>query len=551
MSYQVGRIKSVEGNVIQIENPSAISISTLISSPILATGTTLTVNDNSGFQFGASAALPDLLLIGQLGFEKTEIKKITGAITPGTSISVSAVLFDHPIDTPVAKYLFDKVEISGSSSATGSKTVIDTINLQVDSSSTTYVVSGTTYNYYFARYYNSQATIPYYSSYSAAVPATDFVFLTVKPAIDEAFRMINDKPSEFFSLSDAYAEINNCYHEVIKERKKWSWRYIYDYTLGSLGLGEWFLTLPTDMEDRNSNKSIRAPHIGGLDDLIYVDKAEWDSITTNFSYSTLAQPAGYMSAGTITNASPTAAAIAWSGVTISSGGVTYTITDGNTTSAYVYLDTAISSTVFQTSSSLPAVSSTIVFLIKNSSGSALNAIRLTSTVDFDDTGSVTVEEDAITYSTSNDRTNGVLYGTSGQSAAHAAGAYVFQGVTMGQPIYYTVKNQTLFVYPVVSTTYADRNLYLDYTKGITVVSSDTDELLIPDHMLVAYYLAWKILLKKNNGAESEGSMSMNAKYRARLDMLKKLERTGQFTDLHPRPSIWMAYKNQTRFRVDQ
>jgi hypothetical protein len=551
MSYQAGRIKSIDGNVIQIENPSVVPISTLLSSAVAATGTTLTVNDNSGFQYGVSGALPDLLLIGQLGVEKTEIKKITNTITAGTSLTIAATVFPHSIDTPVSKYLFDKVEILGSSTTTGNKTSIDVINLQVDAQSTTYVVSGTTYNYYFVRYYNSQATTPYYSDYSAAVPATDFVFLTVKPAIDEAFRMINDKPSEFFSLSDAYAEINNCYHEVIKERKKWSWRYIYDYQLGSLGLGDWFLTLPTDMEDRNSNKSIRAPHLGGERDLIYVDKSEWDRITSNFSYSTLSQPAGYLATGAFTDDSPSANSIAWTSVTISSGGTTYTITDGNTSSAYVYLDTSVSTTEFQTSASLPAVSSTIVYLVKNDSGSALPGIRLTSTADFDETGSISIEEDEISYSSSNDSSNGVLYGASGQSAAHASGVYAFQGVTTGQPLYYTVKNQTLFVYPVVSTSYADRGLYIDYTRGITVVSSDTDSLLIPDHMLVAYYLAWKILLKKNNGAESEGSMSMFAKYQTRLNMLKSLERTGQFTDLQPRPTVWMNYRNQTRFRVDQ
>ncbi len=546
MAYQVAKIRSVIGNVIQIENPSVLSISSLLTSAVSAAGVTLTVSDNSGFQYGITGALPDLLLIGQLGIEQTEIKKINGAITAGTSLTVAALTFPHPIDTPVAKYLFDQVEVSGAASVSGSKTVIATVDLQVSSSVTTYVVSGTTYAYYFVRYYNSQASTPYFSAYSAAVASTDYVYGSVKPAIDEAFRLVNDVPSDFFSLSDAYAQIDNCYSEVITERKKWSWRFIFDHILGQMTSGTWSATLPTDIEDSNTYKSILGVRIGKQADMTYVDKSEWDRITTDVAYSTLAQPAGYLATGTFTDASPSATAVAWASVTIVSGGTTYTIVDGNTTSAFIWLDTAISTTVFQTGSSLPAVTSTIVYLVKNSSGTTLPALRVTSTVDMDDTGSISIEDDDLQYTSSNDRTNGVLYGVSGQSAEHSSGAYVFQGANTGEPVYWTIINSTLFVYPVVGTEFTNRNLYLDYVKGVTVVSSDTDSLLFPDYMLVSYYIAWKYLLRKNNGNESEGSIAMKKSYRDRVDMLKRNEVSGQYRRFRPRTAIWQNYTFMSR-----
>jgi hypothetical protein len=541
MAYQTAKIRSVIGNVIQIENPAPLGISSLLTSAASAAGVTLTVADNSGFQFGATDALPDLLLIGTLGVDQTEIKKINGAITLGTSLTISALTFPHAVDTSVAKYLFDQVEISGASSATGNKTVIDTMSLQVGAPVTTFIVSGTTYSYYFVRYYNSQATTPYYSAYSAATPAVDYTFGSVKPAIDEAYRMVNDTPSEFYSLLDCYAAINNCYSEIIAERKKWSWRFLFDYNLGEMTSGTWSVSLPTDMADRNTYKSIMGVRLGKQSDMAYLDKSEWDKVTTDVAYSTLAQPAGLLATGTFTDDSPAANSIAWATVTITSGGTTYTITDGNTSNTYVWLDTAVSTTVFQTSNTLPSASSTIVYLVKNDAGAALVCVRVTSSVDFDDTGSFSVEDDDMQYTDSNNRTSGFLIGVTGQTAEHSSGAYIFQGANTGEPCYWTIINNTLLIYPVVGTEFTNRNLYIDYAKGVTVVAADTDSLLFPDYMLVSYYIAWKYLLRKNNGNESEGSLAMKKSYRDRVDMLKRNEVSGQYQKFRPRTAIWQNY----------
>lgn len=544
MAYPNGRINSVSGNVIQIENPSPLTTATTLSANQIATDTALTVRDNNGF------INKDLLLIGNIGEDQTEIKQVNAVVTAGTALTSTALTFPHNTDTIVSKYLFDQVEILGASTAAGNKTSIATTNLLVDSPYTSYVVTGTTYNFYFVRYYNSQATVPYYGDYSAAVASTDYVFGTVKPAIDEAFLMIGEKPSDFFTLQNAYAEINNCYLEVMKERKKWSWRLAQNYILGQMSTGTWSAALPSNIEDKNSNKSIFGSHLGKLSDLEYVDKEEWDRITTDVAVSTLAQPFGTIT-GTITNASPSATAVAWSSLVIVSGGVTYTINNGNTTNTYIWLDSAVSSTVLQTSNTIPAASSTIPFIMKNVSGTASVGLRLTSSVDFDDTGSITVEADSPGYTTSNDRTNGVLWGiqTGSVASAHASGVNVFTGATLGQPVYYTVINQTIYIYPVVGSDYNNRNLYLDYVKGVTVVSSDTDDLLVPDYMLVAYYIAYKILLRKNNGIENDGTKAMKGNFRERLNNLKTTERNGQFVTLQPRSSIWINYRYIKGYKI--
>lgn len=57
--------------------------------------------------------------------------------------------------------------------------------------------------------------------------------------------------------------------------------------------------------------------------------------------------------GTFTNNSPSAGYVAWTGVTITYKGTTYTITAGNTNLRYIYWDFSVSTTAFQTGDTIP------------------------------------------------------------------------------------------------------------------------------------------------------------------------------------------------------
>ena len=146
MAYSFPKLEQVKDNVIRIHHPETVEPSTYLTASVAASGTALTVENNARF------AQYDLLLFEGFGVERAEIGQISAAVTAGTALTVDATVFAHGINTKISNILFDQVEISGAATATGSKTSIATVNLNVDDGYTDYIVSGTTYAFYFARF---------------------------------------------------------------------------------------------------------------------------------------------------------------------------------------------------------------------------------------------------------------------------------------------------------------------------------------------------------------------------------------------------------------
>ena len=126
MAYPAPRLKLVRDNVLRIYHPEPVEPKSYLTAAVSATGTTLTVRSNAGF---SNTDPQSLLLLESLGSANAEIKRVNGAITAGTSLTCQALTFAHAIDTPVQAMLFDQFEVSGSSTATGTKTAIATTNI--------------------------------------------------------------------------------------------------------------------------------------------------------------------------------------------------------------------------------------------------------------------------------------------------------------------------------------------------------------------------------------------------------------------------------------
>ncbi len=281
MSYQSVQLQLVNGNVIRVDHPSLPATpATFITSASIATATTLTVRDNFGFSNSLGG---DLLLIGDLGNEETEIKLITGAVTAGTSLTVSSNTFPHPVNTPVRKILFDKIEIYGNTIASSSgATLITTVDINVSEQFTEYVVTGSTFAYYGVRVIRSVATT-YNGEYSDFIAATGFDTNTVGFIIDQAFKQTG---TDFaadgkFSKQWAYDQIFLGEQDVAKERKKWSWLNKFEYDAGNILLGVNHFTLPTNLADRNTPKMIQGLRIGTGRNLTYITKAEFEYLFQN------------------------------------------------------------------------------------------------------------------------------------------------------------------------------------------------------------------------------------------------------------------------------
>ena len=231
-----------------------------------------------------------MILIGSFGDEQAEIKEVDGAITAGTSLTVTAVTFAHPINTPVRKIIFDQIEVYGNSTATSTgATLIATINIDVSSPYTEYVVSGTTYAFYGVRGIRSTATT-YSGAYSDFIAAAGFDTITVGFIIKQAFDAVGEivRSDGLFSKQWAYDQIFLGEHDVSKELKRWSWLQEFEYDAGNITLGMQSFTLPTNMSDRNTPKAILGMRIGKDTNLTYISKSEYEYLFQNVAYTTVA-----------------------------------------------------------------------------------------------------------------------------------------------------------------------------------------------------------------------------------------------------------------------
>jgi hypothetical protein len=270
MSYEAPRIKNVKGRVIEIEHLELpTQIKTYLTSAVSATGTTLTVIDSSGF------ANTDPIRIGELGNEGTEIKKVNGAVSSMTSLTTTALSFNHPIGTNVYKMLFNQWKIYGASTLTGSKTLIATVDMQVGEPYTTYVNTGTEYTYYFVLPYDSLNSVTGDAYSDGVAKTTGYQAGTVGSLIDKAMVASKSEFNEKITSSLLIGEINDCLRFMSGKLKRWSGLQCFDYSLGVTSLGVYKYAMPSDIEDANSIKSILEVRIGdGI--LLYKDKREWD-----------------------------------------------------------------------------------------------------------------------------------------------------------------------------------------------------------------------------------------------------------------------------------
>jgi len=125
--------------------------------------------------------------------------------------------------------------------------------------------------------------------------------------------------------------------------------------------------------------------------------------------------------------------------------------------------------------------------------------------DFDDSGSVVIENDTISYSAKG-VSGGTLRISTAGSNNHSVSLDVWQNASFGLPDKFTVFMDTdssfkIFFNRPVETTYVDMNIWGDYYRTLVDYDSDADELDEPDFDMYVSWLSYKIKKKKNKGLE--------------------------------------------------
>lgn len=150
-----------------------------------------------------------------------------------------------------------------------------------------------------------------------------------------------------------------------------------------------------------------------------------------------------------------------------------------------------------------------------------STLTLTASGDFPDSGTIQVADNQYTY-TANATDTGILTLDTVSTTTNTAGDDVFFGASIGEPLYWTIFSGYLYVYPIISSDFDERNFFLDYYKGLTRITADSDVLVVPDPVAASYFLQWKFLKKLNNGEENAGSTACRDLFiEKRMDLIKK------------------------------
>lgn len=151
-------------------------------------------------------------------------------------------------------------------------------------------------------------------------------------------------------------------------------------------------------------------------------------------------------------------------------------------------------------------------------------------------GTVTIGSNSYNY-TANNQSTGVLTLLTASTTTNTAGFAVFQGATQGDPLYWTTYGGNIYFYPILDQTQSMTEGFLDYYSGLVQTTTDTQAIVLPDPTVVQYYLAWKFLLKINNGEDTVGTDAKYNKFVEQRDkMIQKesMNRTFQMKPLRNR-----------------
>jgi hypothetical protein len=431
------QIVEIKNSTIRVKHPDISGYrKSFLTAPFTAAATALTVGDNDGF------ADDDWFILGEIGDAKTEECDVNGAVTRGTSLTITnTTKFSHEIHTPVTRILERKIKIYGAATDGGTGTVIASttsgVNIQWDKPYTeiNLITTDTAYAYYYATFYDGTTE----SSASDYVVAAGLGYTTAGEMITSGLNEVN-------------AEID-----------------------GQLITREWLLTLANDFQDE-------VKHYATANGL----SKDWsfELVKNDTSIATTENENEY----------------ALSGLTYalkypnSKQGIL------NVKLGTKVLDPKDVSTFDDD------MEDCIKTYVASAASAGDTTLTLDDTYEFAESGTVYVGGDAVTYTANAEATgvlSGIpASGTGAITETHAVDASVWQNISPGLPKNYTIFNGKILLDRPVDEDYAGQKLKFRYLKALTRFDSwsDTTEITFPH--LAKYYIGSRIEARKGNLEQS-------------------------------------------------
>ncbi|MES2216677.1 MAG: hypothetical protein V4481_05290 [Patescibacteria group bacterium] len=402
---------------------------TFLDADASAGDSTLTAN-------GINFSVGQYIMIGQPGALKTEIIRIHASTTPTSTLITlaSALKFPHNRGDVVRFIPYNAIWIDVSTDGGSTYSFLATTTIRADSTDTYYQnAAGSSTDYYRIKFENSSDTT--FSSYSDGIPATGYADNTIGSVKRRALRELGEEVGDLFKDSDLndWLQQGRRQMDQMPQVYRFTFRTKFNTIIGQCISGNWTVSAPTDLRDRNTFKNILGIKFGRQNrPCVYQDRVRFNQNYLNVAQSTL------------------------NGVV--AGGAT--------------------------------------------------TITLTSSHDFDDSGSVVVASPSVggsrvtlTY-TANNRSTNVLSGVSGVPAiaGFITGLNVWQNANFfGLPTAYTI-DAGLIQFDVPFYDQLDgRNIVMDYYSTVPAITTDSQTFDEPFYDEYVSWLKWKIKYKKANG----------------------------------------------------
>lgn len=507
------------------------------------TTTTVVLGNADGF------VVNDFILLGVYRSESSEIVRIS-AIT-GSTLTITTAKRLHPTGTLVSKLLYDQIEVSNSPNLGVTKTVMTTMAFESDND--TFYKPSIVTGFYYGRYYNSFSAT--YSSYSEALPYLGFNKNMARAIIDNALLGLNKDINDVLTDEYCYIELNNCLEEVQKASKRYSFFQVNRVPIKA-NYGRFTYDIPSTISLENNQTLILeyANHLSYLDNRDFSYKLPLratltEALSIGAGVVKVADSNDFPSRVDFVPSNPVITVVGLTGTTQ----YTYTlevntprgwsqmsgqqIVNGYVTTDYLNYNKI----VFQEQANASEYR-----LYRTEGGNGLGLLyQGVFIAEFLDTGksviapietvqaigTIFVGGISMPYIHNENNIFTLQYAS---PTSGTVGADVTAVSVTGDPAYFTIQDGDLVVYPAPDS---EKNFYLTGYTSNTYLDQDQDVVPFSNTMISVYYLQWKLLVKQNNGMETEESLAKKSQYEKQLYSLRTKDNNG-ITQLKPVVRSW-------------
>lgn len=475
-----------ENGLLYIDNGPLVEAAiaeTYLTADIASGVGTITVRNISGI------AVNLIIYLEELGDENAEIVKTHASSAPsGSTVTLAAnTVRSHAAGCKVRVIAYDQIELKHTTTEDGSKTALTTtlgsglVAIQADTKVQVYEETEFTTGYYFARYKDSIGGG--FSGYTDAVVFGGWLAYTVGYAIQQALHRLSLTLNEKITRKYCYDDgINDCLRVAKGKLKRWPKHHIFNYILGQVTYGSNEVTLPTDIYDATTNRSIVGVRIGKDIHLTHEDPETFEDRFQGMAKTAIRTQAV---------ATDTSLAVDNS----------YDFADSGTLHVYV---AGIRYDVTYTG---------ITRDTETGATAAFTGIPASGTGSI----TVTVPVDSV----------------------------VLQGDVDGLPTVFTVRNGKLAFAPLANSSYLNNNIYLDYDTVVDQVNSDGDVIDFERWDMVLEYLTWKIKMLARHDGELDFKDGFYLSFKERLNDAIRTSKPATRSPMGPRLNT-INYKNRSR-----